>query len=46
MTLDTLFGSIPQTIPHYYFETLRHFDKPEFLVYKINNVLRNLGIIF
>ncbi len=38
MTLDTLFGSIPQTIPHYYFETLRHFDKPDALNHKIKDV--------
>ncbi len=37
MTLDTLFGSIPQTIPHYCLEALRHFDKPKAIGYKVQD---------
>lgn len=37
MTLDTLFGSIPQTVPHYCLETFRHFDKADALGHKIKN---------
>ncbi len=38
MTLDTLFGSIPQTIPHYCFETFRHFNKPDALNHKVKDI--------
>lgn len=37
MTLDTLFGSIPQTVPHYCLETLRHFDKTDAIGHKVKD---------
>ena len=43
MTLDTLFAGIPQTIPHYYFETLRHFDKADALNHKIKDVWERIS---
>jgi long-chain acyl-CoA synthetase len=38
MTLDNLFANIPQTVPHYCFETLKFFNKPNALNYKTNDV--------
>lgn len=37
MTLDTLFGSIPQTVPHYCLETWKYFEKADALGHKIKD---------
>ncbi len=43
MTLDTLFGQIPQTVPHYCLETLRNFNKPDALNYKTGDVWKHFS---
>jgi long-chain acyl-CoA synthetase len=43
MTLDNLFANIPQTIPHYCFETLKHFHKPDALNYKHHDIWNALS---
>jgi long-chain acyl-CoA synthetase len=43
MTLDALFGSIPQTIPHYCLETLRHFNKPDALNQKVGDIWKHFS---